>query len=462
MDWQNKRVAVLGLGKSGLAITKALAAKGARVIASDSRSREELAEVASELPEGVDLEAGSHANACLEADLIVLSPGVPTSLPVLQAAEADGVDVYGEIELAYRLCQDAHAVPMLAITGTNGKTTTTTLVGEIFKAAGLNAPVGGNIGRPLVTLAEEAADWLIAEVSSFQLETVQEFRPRIAAWLNFTDDHLNRHGTREAYFSAKKRLFAQQTEEDWAVLNADDPALAALMDELKAKQIPFSLTGTIPRGVVVSDGWIVWRQEGDEVPVAPLADIQLRGAHNLENCLAATAMALAAGITPGIIALALRDFRAVEHRIEPVAEIDGAQWYNDSKATNYDSTIKAIESFSEPLVLIAGGRDKGGAITPLLDAIAARVSHTVLLGEAAPYFERVLRAAGYEALTLAADLPSALQAARRHAVPGGVVLFSPACASFDMFRSYEERGRIFKQQVLELAARPADGVPSEA
>ncbi len=462
MDWQNKRVAVLGLGKSGLAIAKVLSAKGARVIASDSRTREELAEVAALLPEGVDLEAGSHANACIEADLIVVSPGVPVGLPVLQAAEADGVEIIGEIELAYRVGKASHATPIVAITGTNGKTTTTTLVGEIFKAAGLRAPVGGNIGHPLVLLADEPADWLIAEVSSFQLETVVEFRPRIAAWLNFTDDHLNRHGTREAYFAAKKRIFAQQTSEDWAVVNADDPALAGLIDELEAQVLPFSLSGALSQGVVVSDGWIVWRKDGDEVPVAPIADIQLRGAHNLENCLAATAMALAAGITPGIIAHALGDFQAVEHRIEPVATIDGATWYNDSKGTNYDSTIKAIDSFTEPLVLIAGGRDKGGAITPMIDAIAKRVSHTVLIGEAAPYFERVLRAAGYEAITMAADLPAALQAAREHAVEGGVVLFSPACASFDMFRNYEERGRLFKQQVLELAAQKSDEVATQA
>jgi UDP-N-acetylmuramoylalanine--D-glutamate ligase len=462
MDWQNKRVAVLGLGKSGLAIAKVLAAKGARVIASDSRTREELQEVAAALPEGVDLEAGSHANACLEADLIVVSPGVPGSLPVLQAAEADGVEVIGEIELAYRLAEAGPAAPIVAITGTNGKTTTTTLVGEIFKAAGLNAPVGGNIGHPLVLLAEEPVDWLIAEVSSFQLETVHQFRPHIAAWLNFTDDHLNRHGTREAYFAAKKRIFAQQTPEDWAVLNADDPALSALIDGLTARVLPFSLSGTIAQGIVISDGWIVWRQDGDEVPVAPIADIQLRGEHNLENCLAATAMALAAGIAPGTIAHALREFRAVEHRIEPVAVIDGAQWYNDSKGTNYDSTIKAIESFNEPLVLIAGGRDKGGAITPMIDAIARRVSHTVLIGEAAPYFERVLRAAGYEAITMAADLPAALQAARAQAVAGGVVLFSPACASFDMFRNYEERGRLFKEQVRDLAVAPVDEVPTQA
>jgi UDP-N-acetylmuramoylalanine--D-glutamate ligase len=460
MDWQNKRVAVLGLGKSGLAIARVLAGKGARVIASDSRSREELQAVAAQLPDGVEVEAGSHANACMEADLIIVSPGVPSGLPVLQAAEADGVEVFGEIELAYRLGQEGHGAPIVAITGTNGKTTTTTLVGEIFKAAGLNAPVGGNIGHPLVLLAEEPADWLIAEVSSFQLETVYRFRPRIAAWLNFTDDHLNRHGTREAYFTAKKRLFQQQTAEDWAIINADDPALAGL--ELPARILPFSLTGSLSQGVVVSDGWIVWRQEGDEVPVAPIADIQLRGAHNLENCLAATAMALAAGIAPGTIAHALREFRAVEHRIEPVAEIDGALWYNDSKGTNYDSTIKAISSFTEPLVLIAGGRDKGGAITPLIDAIASRVGHTVLMGEAAPYFERVLRAAGYEAITLAPDLPAAIEAAKAQAVAGGVVLFSPACASFDMFRNYEERGQRFKQLVLELASPSADGVAAEA
>lgn len=446
-DWQDKRIAVLGIARSGVAVAEALSAKGAQVILSDVRAASELEAVLAQVPEGVQVETGGHSSACLDADLIIVSPGVPRNLSILQAAEADGVEVIGEMELAYRLAR----APMVAITGTNGKTTTTTLVGAILKAAGLVAPVGGNIGEPMVTLAERDADVLVAEVSSYQLETVREFKPRVAAWLNFSDDHLTRHGSREGYWEAKKRVFMRQGPEDWAVLNADDPAIAPLLNALPSRTLAFSRSQPLAEGVVVSDGWIVHRDGGAEVPIVPLSAISLRGQHNLENCLAAAAVALALGIAPAAIHEAIRAFKGVEHRIEPVLTLDGVSYFNDSKGTNYDSTIKAIDSFSEPLVLIAGGRDKGGAIAPMVEAICQRVSHVVLLGEAAPTFERVLRAGGYDAITMASDLAGAVREAAARAVPGGVVLFSPACASFDMFSNFEERGRAFKAQVNRLA-----------
>ncbi|HEY9899659.1 MAG TPA: UDP-N-acetylmuramoyl-L-alanine--D-glutamate ligase [Pantanalinema sp.] len=446
-DWQDKRIAVLGIARSGIAVADALAAKGAQVILSDVRAASELSEVLAQVPEGVKVETGGHSSACLDADLIIVSPGVPRNLSILQAAEADGVEVIGEIELAYRLSR----APMIAITGTNGKTTTTSLVGEILKAAGLRAPVGGNIGQPLVALAEGDADYLVAEISSYQLETVRDLKPHVAVWINFSDDHLTRHGSREGYWEAKKRLFSNQGPEDWAVLNADDAAIAPLIGALGARTLAFSRTRPLESGVIVSDGWIVYRDNGVETPILPVADISLRGAHNLENCLAASAVGVALGLDPGVINEAIRAFKGVEHRIEPVLTLDGVAYFNDSKGTNYDSTVKAIDSFCEPLVLIAGGRDKGGAIAPMVEAICARVLHVVLLGEAAPTFERVLRAGGYEAITMAGDLEGAIREARAHAVPGGVVLFSPACASFDMFANYEERGRAFKAQVRRLA-----------
>ena len=457
MDWSDRSVAVIGMGRSGIAVARALFDLGARVYLSDSRTAEELADVLLQVPPGVEVETGGHGDSISAADLIVVSPGVPKSLSILQAAEADGVEVIGEIELAFLLT----AAPVVAITGTNGKTTTTTLIGKILEEAGWDAPVGGNIGIPLVSLARQKVDALVAEVSSFQLETVVTFRPHVAVWLNFSDDHLNRHGSREVYWELKKRLFANQRDHDYAVLNADDPAIAPIAGELAAQVMLFSRSSTLARGICIEDRapggglgtnekWIVWKRAGVTVPIVPVSAIRLRGEHNLENCLAATGAALALGIGIPAIARAIAGFGGVEHRIEPVRTLNGIQWFNDSKGTNYDSTVKAINAFFEPLVLIAGGRDKGGAIAPLIEAVSRRVTHTVLLGEAAPYFERLLRADGYEAITVAPDLEGAILAAREHAQEGGVVLFSPACTSFDMFKNFEERGTVFKGLVMGL------------
>lgn len=447
MEISQKKVTVLGLGRSGIACARILHELGAKVTVSDLRGREELEAQISQLPSDISIEVGGHASACLEAELIVVSPGVPADLPILQAAEADGVSVIGEVELAFQLAE----APILGITGTNGKTTTTTLIGELLKAANRTVEVGGNIGTPLVSLAQTPCEMLVAEISSFQLETVSEFRPHIGVFLNFTDDHLNRHKTMECYFSLKRRLFAQQEAQDWAILNADDPRVAALEPELKAQVLMFSRLKPVTRGAFVQDGWINLVDGTDVIPVMPIEEIQLRGNHNLENCLAAACAGHAAGIPPVIIRDVFKAFQGVEHRCEPVARIDGALYINDSKGTNYDSTIKAIESYSEPVVLIAGGRDKGGAINPLVEAISAKVKHTVLLGEAAPYFERVLQASHYEPISRANSLRDAIETARAHAAPGDIVLFSPACTSYDMFANYEERGRAYKTIVQEFA-----------
>jgi UDP-N-acetylmuramoylalanine--D-glutamate ligase len=448
--WQDKKVTVLGLGKSGLACARELLAQGASLCLSDARPTEELMPLVADLPaDRIRVDGGGHSGACLDADAIVLSPGVPIQTPIIQAAIADGVPVIGEVELAFQL---RHDVPYVAITGTNGKTTTTTLVGEILNQAGLKAPVGGNIGTPIVSLVHEPAEAFVLEVSSFQLETIHTFQPRVAAFLNFTDDHLNRHGTREEYLAMKKRIFENQESGDFAVLNADDPTVASLASQVRSQPLLFSAEKDLSAGVVVKDGWILMRSAAGETPVMSVAEIQLRGRHNLENCLAAVAIAAAMNLPFESVRRTIAAFKGVEHRIEPVATLNGALFINDSKGTNYDSTVKAIEAYTEPLILIAGGRDKGGAINHLIEAVRQRVRHTILIGEAAPYFERVLRAAGYEAITMAEDLGAAVSAAAAMAQPGDVVLFSPACTSFDMFKNYEERGRAYKSLVHAVAA----------
>jgi len=449
MEFRDRHVTILGLARTGAAVARVLHGRGAHVLVSDSRPASELQEAIAALPAGVQVETGGHSSRCLDADLIILSPGVPRDLAVLQAAIADGVEILGEIELAHRLAQP----PIVAITGTNGKTTTTTLVARILETAGRRIGLGGNIGRPLIDFVDAAdLDLLVAEISSFQLESTVDFRPHVGAWLNFSDDHLNRHGSREAYWEAKKRLFVNQGPDDWAILNADDAAVQPLSGALPARHLAFAIRTELRDGVLARDGHIVHRIQGEDHPVMPLSEIRLRGTHNLENCLAATAVALALGVETSAIRQAIAAFDGVEHRIEPVRQLDGVQWYNDSKGTNYDSTIKAIRSFEEPLVLIAGGRDKGGAIAPLVSTIAERVQHVVLVGESAPTFERFLRAGGYEAISTASDLPEAIALARGKAPVGGVVLYSPAATSFDMFRDYEHRGQVFKALVHDLQA----------
>lgn len=454
MYWENKKVTILGLGKSGLACAEELARLGCDLCLSDNRPTDDLLPLVAHLPpDRIRVEGGGHSGACLDADLILLSPGVSVELPIIQAAIADGVPVIGEMELAYQLRHDR---PYVAITGTNGKTTTTTLVGEMLNQAGIQAPVGGNIGTPLVKLIHEPAEAFVLEVSSFQLETIHTFRPHVAAFLNFTDDHLDRHGSREVYFAMKQRIFENQEAEDWAVLNADDAAVASLEGKLRARVLLFSASKPLAAGIVVENDWILHRGAQGDAAVMPVAEIRLRGRHNLENVLAAVAIAVAMDVPVESIRKTVAAFDGVEHRIEPVATLDGVGWVNDSKGTNYDSTIKAIEAFSEPVILIAGGRDKGGAINPLTEAIRQRVRHTILIGEAAPYFERVLHAAGYQATSREEGLEAAVQAARAMARPGEIVLFSPACTSFDMFKNYEERGRVFKSLVHALAGQPIE------
>ncbi|HZP37916.1 MAG TPA: UDP-N-acetylmuramoyl-L-alanine--D-glutamate ligase [Methylomirabilota bacterium] len=449
-DWLATRtVAVVGLAKSGIAAARLLRRLGTRVLASDSGAPESLTAEARALErEGVALWAGGHPEeAFRDAELVVVSPGVPLDLPALTAARARGVPIIGELELAWRVME----ADCLAITGTNGKTTTTTLTGELLRTQVRPVMVGGNIGTPL---AEHALEFpgdgiVVAEVSSFQLDTIDRFRPRVAAVLNVTPDHLDRHGTFERYVDAKARILANQTATDCAVLNADDPVTAGLAARARGRVIWFSRTATLPHGVFIYDGWIVAKLNGSTERICPVSEITLRGQHNVENVLAATACALWTGMAPSAIRRGIAAFRGVAHRIERVHDDRGVVYYNDSKGTNVDSTVKALQSFSEPIVLIAGGKGKGQDFTPLAEAARGRVRRAILIGQDRDRIRAALEAASIPAED-AESMEDAVRRAREAARVGDVVLLSPACASFDMFRNYEHRGDVFKAVVRAL------------
>lgn len=452
--WRRSVVAVVGLGKSGVAATRLLAREGVAVYASDAADRPDGGDALAELRAlpGVELELGRHDLAKIRAAAgVVVSPGVPPDAPPLAAAREAGREIVSEIDLGFRAAR-AQGVRCIAVTGTNGKTTTTALTGALLAEQPRPVFVGGNIGTPLAARALDfpAGGLVVAEVSSFQLETIEAFQPRVAAVLNVTPDHLDRHRTFARYLEAKARIFMNQTEHDCAVLNADDEAARGLASRTRGHVLWFSRQRALEHGVFVDDGWLVARLNGHGDRICPLAEIQLRGAHNVENVLAATACALWTGIGVEAIRRAVGRFRAVAHRIEFVRDVAGVQFYNDSKGTNVASTIKALESFAERIVLIAGGKGKGQDFTPLADAARDRVTHAVVIGEDGGRIAAALASAGI-GVSAAETLASAIQAARGAARAGDVVLLSPACASFDMFDNYEHRGDLFKQLVEELA-----------
>jgi UDP-N-acetylmuramoylalanine--D-glutamate ligase len=456
MELNGKRVLVVGLGKSGVASALFMKARGARVTVSDTKSGDELRnEIPVLLDHGITVETGGHGDRTFRGqDLIVVSPGVPVDAPPLVQARALGEAVIGEIELAAQFLPG----PIVAITGSNGKTTTTTLTGEIVTAAGIPALVGGNIGTPAISLAERAqADTVIVlEISSFQLETIQSFRPKVAVVLNVTPDHLDRHRTFEVYAAAKARIFENQQGSDFAVLNADDPTCVAMAARTRAQVFWFSRQKEVQKGAGVRDGNIVFRDGSGQRQIMQVSEIPLKGAHNLENVLAAVCAGTLLGCAPEKIREAVRDFKAVEHRLEFVATIRGVDYYNDSKATNVDATIKALESFPANIHLILGGKDKGSDYTLLDDLLRQRVKRVYTIGAAAAKIESQIVSSknrGPEVVH-AENLENAIRKANAAAQPGDVVLLAPACASFDQFKSYEHRGKVFKEIVRALAATP--------
>lgn len=455
----NRRVTVLGMARSGESAARLLQAAGARVTIADAKDEAQLADVLARLDRtkltvcvGAD-----YGSSLQETDLVVISPGVPMRLPMLEAARGRGVPVIGELELASWFLR----APVIAITGTNGKSTTVTLIGEMLKRSGKRAFVGGNLGTPLSEAAlarfrggASQYEYIVAEVSSFQLETIGRFHPWFAAVLNITTDHMDRYDAPADYAAAKARIFENQSGGDIALLNLDDERVAAMRPAVRARVIGFSRSTLPRRGVEEGIAWDGERVTatfiGRTEAVCRREEIRLPGSHNLANAMAAAAVGLSCRCPMDTVREALRDFPGIEHALEAVRERRGVRFINDSKGTNVDAVLKALESFDEPIVLIAGGRDKGGDFERLREAVRRRVTHLILIGEAAPRLHEVLRECRH--ISRAPSLRAAVEEASGVAAAGSVVLLSPACASFDMFADYQDRGRQFKQLVNALPA----------
>ncbi len=450
--YAGKRVLVVGMARSGVAAAKLLHKAGAKVIINDNKTADQLGDALAPLT-GLDIEyaLGCPAMECLHGiDAMVISPGIPDTAAFVVKARDMGIYVTGELEMAYQLSSGE----MVAITGTNGKTTTVTLLGEIFRNAGRTTHVVGNIGYPYSAAGFDSADtdMFVCEVSSFQMETAETFHPCCAVFTNLTEDHLNRHGTMENYALTKMRMFANMSEHDFAVFNADDPALAPYIPMVKAQVLLFSRVKEVEKGAFVRDGMIVTRMGSSEREICPAGDVFIPGPHNLENALAASCMATACGVDAAVIAHTLRTFRGVEHRIEFVRELEGVRYINDSKGTNVDSTIKAVQTMDRPTAIILGGYDKHCDFTPMVKEMLASsfIREAVLIGVTAEQIERQCRENGYTHLHRAGTLEDAVNQCRTLAEDGWNILLSPACASFDMFPDYEARGRIFKDIVNHL------------
>jgi UDP-N-acetylmuramoylalanine--D-glutamate ligase len=455
-----KHVVILGLARSGVSAAKLFAGVGAYVVVNDRKSREESPE-AQELEDlGITVICGYHPDTLVHADiaLIVKNPGIPYEVAPLQQARMLGIEIVTEVEVAYLLSQ----APIIGITGSNGKTTTTTLIGQMLEAGNFQPIVAGNIGRPLTDAVVEAHanQWLVAELSSFQLQGTVSFRPQIAVCLNLYETHLDYHGTMEDYMAAKLKLFLNQTPQDLAVLNADDPYCNSIRHRLAAKIMLFSLTQKLEQGVYVDtpSDTIVFHQAGElPVPIIPCHEIGIPGSYNVENAMAAICVALHVGVAPITIAQVLREFRGVEHRLEFVRQVDGVMVYNNSKATNSAATIKSIEAFAQPIILVAGGLDRGSDYMELLPIFQDRVKAIVVFGQTSPKLIHVAQCAGVKLMASYAELTdpqqaieAAVQQAKHFAEEGDVILLSPACASWDMFTSYEQRGSMFKDTVHNL------------
>ncbi len=444
---EGKRVLVVGLARTGVASALFCAGRGAHVTATDEKPEAELPTGMDDLrAAGVTLELGGHnKETFLAQELILQSPGVPAEMECFVAARQAGVAVWSELELAWRFLRGR----LIGITGANGKTTTTALVGHILANAGLPTLVGGNIGTPLISLVDVSSDatLTVAEMSSFQLETIVALRPDIAVWLNLTPDHLDRHASFQLYGQAKARIFENQRENDAAILNADDPETPRYAPT-GPRVHWFSRQQRVMSGAFVREHEIVFRQDGEETVLLRRNDIGLRGEHNVENVLAAAAAAFLAGAPPSAIAEGVRTFAGVEHRLEFVANIGGVEYFNDSKATNVDATLKAIDAFAGNVFIILGGKDKGGDFTALREPLHRRGKLALTIGKAAEKISAQI--AGAVAVEAAETLERAVHLAHAQAKPGDVVLLAPACASFDQFENYEHRGRVFKQVVRGL------------
>ncbi len=458
---KNRNVTVFGLGRSGLASIRYLKRHAFDIFVSDAAQQDKVSEpVQAELKKlSVKCEYGGHTDACLKnAEFCIVSPGMAPTLPIIEKARSANIEVISDIEFASRQTE----TPVIAVTGTNGKSTTTALISHILQAAGKNAPYCGNIGVPILEVIgkedeSKKIDYLVAEVSSYQLEYCLSFAPKVGVWLNLTPDHLDWHGGLEPYIAAKQKLFSKQGMSAFAVLNFDDPLV--ISTPTMAEIFPFSLKTELEgcvQGAYVSDGFLCLRRNMQAHVLCHTRDLQIKGLHNVENALAAASCAILLGIDPNVIASSLQSFKALEHRLEYVDTVDGIEFYNDSKATNTESTIKALEAFSEQrVVLIAGGKDKGTSLNELAAIARKNTSAVILIGEAADRFERAFNQSAVQNIHRVATLDAAVKLALE--LKSGPVLLSPACASFDMFKDYEDRGHVFKNIVrskqTELASQ---------
>jgi len=451
-DLNGKKVLVIGLARTGVATSLFCARHGALVTAVDTRPDSEIVEAAAKLRAAeISLQLGGYSDKNLDGqDLVIPSPGVPADSTILKAARANSILVWSEIELADRFLNGR----LVGITGSNGKTTTTSLIEHILKNSGFSTLLAGNIGTPLIDVVEQTTDQTItvAELSSFQLELIETFRSNISVFLNLTPDHLDRHGSMDAYAAAKARIFEKQTAADFAILNADDPASTPYAPT-KPKVFWLSRKQRVAQGAFLRGEEIIFRHDGEEEVILKQSEIPLPGAHNLENVLAAVAATRLAGAPPNGIAKAIRSFAGVEHRLEFVAEHNGVRYYNDSKATNVDATLKALDALPGRILIILGGKDKGSDYTVLQTPLRQKAILALLIGAAADKIEKQI--AGSVAIERAGTIQRAVEIASRAAQPGDIVVLAPACASFDQFENYEHRGRVFKQLVGQLAEQPA-------
>ena len=446
-----KRISVLGMARSGFACAKLLKEIGAEVFVSDIKEKELLASEINQLKElGIDFETGGHTSKVIQnRDFIVVSPGIPSDIPIVSQAENSGIPILSEIEVAFWLTD----AKIIAITGSNGKTTTVTLLGEILKEAKRECQVGGNIGIPFSSIVEEVSPdgFLVLELSSFQLERIEEFKPYIASVLNITPDHLDRHPDLKSYMEAKQRILENQTEDDFAVLNADDENSFKLASYGKSRKVFFSVGKELEQGAFIRKGKLILRWNGKESEIIEANEIGIKGPHNLSNASAACAICSILGVAPESMQKALRSFKGVEHRLERVTTISGISFVNDSKATNVESVWYALQSVNQPIILIAGGKDKGGDFSKLRELVQKNVKALILIGEAK---EKLKASLGDLVPTFYSDsLEEAVGLGFKKASPKDVVLLSPGCASFDMFKDYQHRGNVFKSSVSNLAQR---------
>jgi len=449
MDFKNKYVLILGLARSGSAAAIKLSNLGAHVTISDIKPRETFENADALESKGIKLVFEGHPLTLLDnCDLLVLSPGIPSDIKIVTEAKKRNIPVISELELGYWFA----ASPIIAITGTNGKTTTTTLIGEILKNDGKRVAVAGNIGTPLVSEVEKTLenDYLVVEVSSFQLENILYFKPKISIILNITEDHLNRHKTFENYVNIKARIFENQTEEDYTILNYDDAVVRELARYAKSDVWFFSRKDVVRQGACIENDMIVIKNKGKTYPIAKVDEIGIKGSHNLENALAAACSTYLANTKVSSIAKTLKSFRGIEHRLEFVAEINGIKFINDSKATNPDAAQKAIEAVDGPIILIAGGYDKKSDYTDFVKSFDGKVKKLILIGETADAIENAAIKQGFLNVEKVNSLKEAVMCGYRAASCEDTVLLSPACASWDMFANFEERGRLFKEAVNSL------------